>query len=54
MLAAKGDFMSVTTMTLPIDAELESWLAKNAAAQGVKAEQFAVEALQTIPFYLPA
>ncbi len=38
--------MSATTMTLPIDTEIESWLAKNAAAQGVKVEQFAVEVLR--------
>ena len=36
------------TMTLPIDIEIESWLADNAAAQGVKAEQFAVEALRRL------
>lgn len=40
--------MSATTMTLPIDAELERWLAKNAAAQGIKAEQFAVDALRRL------
>lgn len=40
--------MSATIMTLPIDTELESWLTKNAAAQGIKAEQFAVEALRRL------
>lgn len=33
------------TMTLPVDTELQGLLAKNAAAQGVKVEQFAVDVL---------
>lgn len=45
---AKGDFMSATTVTLPIDTELENWLTNNATAQGVKLEQFAVEALRRL------
>ncbi|MFN0112593.1 MAG: hypothetical protein ACKVZH_27360 [Blastocatellia bacterium] len=40
--------MSATTVTLPIDSELENWLTNNATAQGVKLEQFAVEALRRL------
>lgn len=40
--------MSATTLTLPIDTELERWLTKNAAAHGIRAEQFAVEALRQL------
>jgi hypothetical protein len=46
MLAAKGDFMGATIMTLPIDTEIEGWLAKRAAAQGVNIEQVALETLR--------
>lgn len=40
--------MNATTVTLPIDTELETWLTQNAAAQGIKLEQFAVDALRRL------
>lgn len=38
--------MSATMMTLPIDSEVEGWLATQAAALGVNIEQVAVETLR--------
>lgn len=38
--------MSATIMTLPIDTEIASWLAKKASEQGVNIEQVAIETLR--------
>lgn len=37
-----------TTITLPIDTELKSLLAKKAAAQGINVEQYVVDALRRL------
>jgi DNA polymerase III delta subunit len=36
------------TLTLPLDAELQGWLAKKAAEAGVQVETFAVDALKRV------
>ena len=45
ILAVKGDFMSAT-ITIPIDVELQSWLAQKASARGIEVEQYAAETLR--------